>query len=170
MKLERFGLGLAKGLALTSKHLFRKKITTEYPDQKLSTSRRIRGQQFVWKEELCTGCSTCAKSCPHGIIEIVTARNSDNRYSVEKFEIDIGRCMFCGLCIEVCPYNALFLGRSYEQSQYSRRLLWASKEMLKLPDSARSAYGHAEIEDQIPVQSLLIYGQLSSEMVEKNDN
>ncbi|MEE8471385.1 MAG: NADH-quinone oxidoreductase subunit I [Dehalococcoidia bacterium] len=165
MRLERFGLGIAKGLALTFKHLFRPIVTTQYPDQKLQPSRRIRGQQFVWRIDLCTGCATCAKSCPHGIIHIETSRNGDNKYVVDRIEFDTGRCMFCGLCVEVCPFNALYMGQSYEESRYSRRLLWADRETLMSPESKPSAYGHPELEGQIPRQTLLIYGEISKDMI-----
>jgi len=156
-------------MALTFKHLFRKNITTQYPEKRLHTSRRIRGQQFVWRSDLCTGCATCAKNCPHGIIRIKTSKNGD-KYVVDKIEFDIGRCMFCGLCVEVCPYNALYMGRSYEQSRYSRRLLWADKEILMSADAKPSAYGHPELEGQIPKQTLLVYEQFSQEMAAKDDN
>ncbi len=170
MRLERYGLGIAKGMALTLKHLFRRNITTQYPEMRLQVSRRIRGQQFVWREDLCTGCATCAKSCPHGIIQIKTSKNGENKYIVDRIEFDTGRCMFCGLCVEACPYNALYMGRSYEQARYSRRLLWADKEMLMAPANEISAYGHPELEVQIHKQTLLVYGQLSQEMVAKDDN
>ena len=72
MKFERYGIGIAKGMALTFKHLFRKPITTQYPEEKLTVSRRIRGTELAWSEEKCTGCYTCARSCPHGCIDIET--------------------------------------------------------------------------------------------------
>ena len=156
-------------MALTLKHLFRKKVTTQYPEKRLETSRRIRGQQFVWRGDLCTGCATCAKSCPHGIIQISTSRNGGNKYNVDKLEFDIGRCMFCGLCVEACPYNALFMGRSYEQARYSRSLLWADRETVMDPNLEASSYGHPELDEKLPKQTLLVYGQISKDMVGKDD-
>jgi len=170
LKLERYGIGIAKGMALTLRHLFRSNVTTQYPDKRLEPSRRIRGQQFVWRQDLCTGCATCAKSCPHGIIHIETSRNGDNKYFVDKIVFDTGRCMFCGLCVEVCPYNALYMGRSYEQSTYSRRVLWADKETLMDPESEASAYGHPELEEKLPKQTLLVYGQIHRDMEAKEDD
>jgi len=154
-------------MALTLRHLFRSRITTQYPEKRLYVSRRVRGQQFAWRSDLCTGCATCAKSCPHGIIHIETSKNGDNKYFVEKIEFDIGRCMFCGLCVEACPYNALYMGRDYEQAKYQRHLLRADKDILMDPEVAVSAYGHPELEEGIPKQTLLIYGQTSQEMVAK---
>ncbi len=75
--------------------------------------------------------------------------------------------MFCGLCVEACPYNALYMGRDYEQAKYQRHLLRADKDILMDPEVAVSAYGHPELEEGIPKQTLLIYGQTSQEMVAK---
>ena len=72
MRFERYGIGIAKGMALTLKHLFRKPITTQYPEERLTVSRRTRGNELAWDKEKCTGCFTCARSCPHTCIEVVT--------------------------------------------------------------------------------------------------
>ncbi|MEE9583153.1 MAG: FAD-dependent oxidoreductase [Dehalococcoidales bacterium] len=73
MRFEHYGNGIAKAMALTLKHLFRKPITTQYPEEKLVVSRRIRGNVLAWSQEKCIGCYTCARSCPHGCIEIITS-------------------------------------------------------------------------------------------------
>ncbi len=73
MKFERYGIGIAKGLALTFKHVVRKPITTQYPEERLTVSRRTRGNELAWDKGKCTGCYTCARSCPHGCIDIATS-------------------------------------------------------------------------------------------------
>jgi NAD(P)H-quinone oxidoreductase subunit I len=157
LKFERYGIGIAKGMALTFKHLFRSPITVQYPEQKLVVSRRIRGNELVWFLDKCTGCATCAKACPQGNIEIVTHIGTENNYVVDKFEVDCGRCMFCGLCVEACPYNALAMGRSYERSQYRRNDLVLSKEQLQLSEIRQpSGYARPMMEAKLPRQSLLI--------------
>jgi len=163
LKFERYGIGIAKGMALTLKHLFRDPITVQYPEEKLVVSKRIRGNELVWFIDKCTGCATCARSCPQGNIEIVThGSGEDNRYIVDKFEIDTGRCMFCGLCVESCPYEALAMGRSYERSQYNRNQLVLSKFDLMPSDNRQpSGYYRPEIEATLPRQSLLIFGKKS---------
>jgi len=158
LRFERYGRGIAKGLTVTLKHLFRKPITTQYPFERLDTSRRIRGNELVWDRERCTGCATCAKSCPQGNIEIVTSRGDDS-YIVEKFELDIGRCIFCGLCVESCPYEALFLSRNYELASFQRQNLILSKEkLMPSAENQPSGYARPKVETTLPEQTLLVYG------------
>ena len=90
MKFERYGNGIAKGMMLTLKHLFRHPITIQYPEERLHTSRRIRGNELVWSQEKCTGCYTCAHSCPHGCIEMGTSEKG-RKYSV------------AAPCTQTCP-------------------------------------------------------------------
>ena len=164
MKFERYGTGIAKGMALTFKHLFRPPITIQYPEEKLVTSKRLRGNELVWFVEKCTGCATCAKSCPQGNIEIVTHMDENNNYVVDKFEVDIGRCIFCGLCVESCPYEALALGTNYEQAQFQKGKLIRSKEELAPSETRQpSGYFRPKIEAGLPKQSLLVDWDKSKE-------
>lgn len=157
MKFEHYGIGIAKGMALTFKHLFRKPITTQYPEERLTVSRRTRGNELVWDKERCTGCATCAKSCPEGCIEIVTSRGEENNYIVDKFEVDMGRCIFCGLCVEACPFDALFMGYAYERARYRRQELVMDKEGLLLSGERQpSGYARPKIEAGLPRQTLLL--------------
>ncbi len=158
MKLEMYGKGIAKGMAVTLKHFFMKPITTQYPEQRLQVSKRIRGNELVWVPSQCTGCATCAKFCLQGNIEIITSRASDNvNYVVEKFEVDIGRCIMCGLCVEVCPFNALYMGISYERAKYRRSELVLDKEACTIgEDKQPSAYFRPNLDNARPTQTLLL--------------
>ncbi len=159
MKFEHYGIGIAKGLTVTIRYLFRHPITVQYPEQRLNTSRRIRGNELVWSRDRCTGCATCAKTCPHGVIQITTSVDLvENKYAVEKYEVDTGYCISCGLCVEACPYGALFLGYAYERAQYRRNGLVQGKEdmMLESGQKQPSGYFYPEIAEKLPRQTLLV--------------
>ncbi len=150
-------------MALTLQHFFRQPITVQYPEEKLVMSRRLRGNELVWLQERCTGCATCAKACPQGNIEIVTHSDGKGHYIVDKFEVDTGRCMFCGLCVESCPYNALAMGMSYERAQYRRKDLVLSKEQISPALKQPSGYMRPEFAASLPKQTLLVYGDKERE-------
>jgi len=158
LRFERYGKGIAKGLRVTIRHLFRHPVTVQYPEQRLNVSRRIRGNELIWDKVRCTGCATCAKSCPQGAIEIRTSINAiENKYVVEKFEVDSGYCIFCGLCVESCPYEALFMGYAYERARYRRQeLVLANEALLKSDERQPSGYARPEIEATLPQQTLLV--------------
>ena len=95
---------------------------------KIPQNPRFRGNEFTWYEDRCTGCASCAKYCPLGIIEIVTSPGGfdvqeGESFAIDTFDIDIGRCMYCGLCVEACPYDALHMGTNFERSRYERDAL-----------------------------------------------
>jgi formate hydrogenlyase subunit 6/NADH:ubiquinone oxidoreductase subunit I len=158
LKFERYGIGIVKGLSVVIKHLFRHSTVSQYPEQRLNVSRRIRGNELVWSGKKCTGCGTCAKTCPQGAIEIVTStKMEENKYIVEKYEVDTGYCIQCGLCVEACPYNALYMSYTFECAKYRRDDLVQGKEtMLESPERQASGYFHPDIAGELPVQTLLI--------------
>ena len=146
-----YGLGLAKGLMVTLKNFIRPPFTVQYPEERLQQHPRFRGEEFVWYEERCTGCASCAKYCPLGIIKIVTnpskkAIEEGEKYDIEVFDIDIGRCMFCGLCVEACPYDALFMGSGFERGSYQRNELVISVDELRQAAKRPSTWFRPQLE------------------------
>lgn len=114
---------------------------------------RFRGEEFTWYEERCTGCASCAKYCPLGIIRIVTDPSGNlmeegEKYAVDVFDIDIGRCMFCGLCVEACPYDALHMGSGFEESNYSRSSLVIDVNQLKKAPKRPSTWFRPQLENK----------------------
>ena len=159
MRFEGLGLGIVKGMALTLRHAFRPIITTQYPEERLVPSKRIRAPQLVWEEDRCTVCATCAKACPQGNITIVS-KKLDNSYYMDYLEIDHGRCMFCGLCVEACPFDAIHMGQDYEQAQYRRMDLVQFRDEVKMSEKRRpSGYFRPRFEAEMPPQTLLVYGE-----------
>ena len=147
-----YGLGLVKGLMVTLKNLTRKPFTVQYPEERLSQHPRFRGEEFGWYEERCTGCASCAKYCPLGIIKIVTspsgtAMAQGDKYNLEVFDIDIGRCMFCGLCVEACPYDALFMGSGFERGRYARSELVIGIDELRQAEKRPSTWFRPQLEN-----------------------
>ena len=118
-----------KGMALTFKHLFQKKWTMEYPEQRETSDYKIsprwRGTHRMAVDEngkaKCVACGLCPQICPSNCIKLVPGEDEHgNRYPLV-YEIDEFRCVFCGYCQEVCPEEAIHVGVHYENSEYSRK-------------------------------------------------
>jgi formate hydrogenlyase subunit 6/NADH:ubiquinone oxidoreductase subunit I len=134
-----FGLGLLKGMAVTLKHLFKHNTVIQYPDEKQDLSPRTRGV-IALKEENCTVCMLCGRECPDWCIYIDSHKETlppkreggrqRKRNVLDRFAIDYALCMYCGICVEVCPYDALFWSREFEYAEYDIRELTHEKERL----------------------------------------
>jgi NADH-quinone oxidoreductase subunit I len=124
-----YGLGIAKGMMLTLKHLFRPPITIQYPEERQRLPVRSRAT-LVWYEELCTGCNTCAEACPDGCITVAThpGRGPAGDRIVDRYEIDFRICMYCALCAEACPYSAIRTGLDFEYATYDFDSMLFTKE------------------------------------------
>jgi NADH-quinone oxidoreductase subunit I len=130
---------LAKGFALTFKHLFRRPITVNYPDQKVPMFPRYRGKQVLMRDEAglekCVACGLCAVACPADAIYLEAAENDGTvmagpRYA-STYQIHKTRCIFCGYCEEACPVSAIFMGKDYELAVYSKDdFVWDKTELL----------------------------------------
>jgi NADH-quinone oxidoreductase subunit I len=128
------------GLLVTLRHMFRKKDTLQYPEQKPALGERYRGMPVLVKDqdgrEKCVACYMCQWVCPPLAITIEAAEYPAGHplHHIEKypakFEINMLRCIYCGLCEEVCPEEAIFMSRTYAVTGLSRELMIFDKERL----------------------------------------
>jgi formate hydrogenlyase subunit 6/NADH:ubiquinone oxidoreductase subunit I len=133
------GLGLVKGLGVTLKHALRPSITQQYPEEKPDLPPRTRGV-IALKEANCTVCWKCSRECPDWCIYIETHKETHDPASggkarsvkvLDRFAIDYALCMYCGICVEVCPFDALFWSPEFEYSEYDIVELVHEKEKLE---------------------------------------
>jgi len=118
------------------KHLFRRKVTVEYPEEKPPLPPRYRGRIILSRDpdgmERCVACYLCAVACPVDCIALQATEDEDGRRRPEFFRINFSRCIFCGLCEEACPTYAIQLTPDYEMAEHDRTNLVYEKEDLTI--------------------------------------
>lgn len=132
------GQGLLKGLGLTLKTALRPSTTVQYPYVKPDLPARTRGV-IALMEENCTVCMLCAKECPDWCIYIESSKETvpieggrtRTRNVLDRFAIDFALCMYCGICVEVCPFDALFWSPEFEYAEYNIVDLTHEKDRLR---------------------------------------
>jgi formate hydrogenlyase subunit 6/NADH:ubiquinone oxidoreductase subunit I len=127
-------IGSLRGLAVTLATMMRRPVTAQYPDPKrrLPIDERFMGfPSLLWDysnaEPYCTGCMVCVRECP---TQCMTADMSDNarfvsgestrKKIIEKFEINLGRCILCGICVDVCNFDAIEMSHEHELGKFDR--------------------------------------------------
>jgi formate hydrogenlyase subunit 6/NADH:ubiquinone oxidoreductase subunit I len=89
----------------------------QFPEEVRPIPARAR-TNLLWFDERCTGCSTCAQACPDGCILVATDPRPDGSLEKVRYEIDFRICMYCGLCVESCPYEAIQSGGDFRDAVY----------------------------------------------------
>ncbi|HZR09725.1 MAG TPA: 4Fe-4S dicluster domain-containing protein [Myxococcales bacterium] len=110
-----------EGMSVTLSYMFRKPMTTQYPDRmgvpvQQTIPARYRGFLEV-DMDICTACQACERACPIQVINIDILKGDGKitpKLRMERFDIDIGKCMYCGLCVEPCPTGAIQHTREFE--------------------------------------------------------
>ncbi|KAF1858302.1 hypothetical protein Lal_00014803 [Lupinus albus] len=125
---------LIKGLALTGKYAFSRKITVQYPEEKTPISPRFRGlhalRRYPNGEERCIACKLCEAVCPAMAITIESSQREDGTRRTTRYDIDLTKCIFCGFCEESCPVDSIVETQVLEYHGEKRGDLYYTKEML----------------------------------------
>ena len=115
---------LLKGMQLTWKHLFMKKVTVQYPEEKTPQSPRFRGlhalRRYPNGEERCIACKLCEAVCPALAITIESEVAPDGTRRTTRYDIDLFKCIYCGFCEEACPVDAIVETRISEYHMENR--------------------------------------------------
>lgn len=126
---------ILKGMWITLRHMFRRKVTMQYPEEKWVLPDNYRGLPALVKDDggrtKCVACFLCEYICPP---KAITIQAQEIATGVEKgprtFDINMLRCIMCGYCEEVCPEQAIFLTRTYNLVGLSRQEMIFPKERL----------------------------------------
>jgi NADH-quinone oxidoreductase subunit I len=125
---------LFKGLSVTGRYLFKKKITVQYPEEKTPQSFRFRGlhaqRRYANGEERCIACKLCEAICPALAISIESEEREDGTRRTKSYDIDLTKCIFCGFCEESCPVDSIVETRIFEYHGEERSDLYMTKERL----------------------------------------
>ena len=125
---------LVKGLSLTGRHLFKRKVTVMYPEEKTPMSPRFRGlhalRRYPNGEERCIACKLCEAVCPALAITIESEQREDGTRRTTRYDIDLVKCIFCGFCEESCPVDSIVETHILEYHGEARGDLVYTKPML----------------------------------------
>jgi len=109
---------LFKGLSVTGRYLFTRKVTLNYPEEKAPISPRFRGlhalRRYPNGEERCIACKLCEAVCPALAITIEAEPRDDGSRRTTRYDIDLFKCIYCGFCEESCPVDSIVETGVYE--------------------------------------------------------
>lgn len=145
--------GIITGLWTTWKHIFRRPVTIQYPEEKRQLSPRYRARIILTRDpdggERCVACYLCSAACPVDCISMQAGEQENGRRFAIWFRINFSRCIFCGLCAEACPTMAIQMTPDYEICQRDVMELLYEKEDLLVEHGGKDAdynfYRHAGI-------------------------
>ena len=162
-------LNSVKGLLLTllsSAKGLREPVTRQYPatgnllhreDAPTPVQPRFMGfPALTWDGEVgepyCTSCMVCIRQCPTQCMSATMKDNplqqegkSSRRKIVDSFEINLNRCILCGICVEVCNFDAIVMSHEHEMSTYNR-----NGDRVDLPELLEIGKKHQEETDWVP--------------------
>jgi len=150
-----FLVEIIKGMALTLRYMFKRKVTLNYPYEKSPISPRFRGEhalrRYASGEERCIACKLCEVICPAQAITIESEPRNDGddlggsrlggyhlnvSRRTTRYDIDMTKCIYCGFCEEACPVDAIVESPNFEYATETREELHYDKQKL-LDNGAR---------------------------------
>lgn len=132
----KYIIALILGHLTVFKHLFKKPVTLEYPEKKAVLNDKFRGEHALTYDEngklKCTACGTCQRVCPStGTITIVKDKNEEGKPCPKEYTIDLNVCIFCGNCVQYCPFDAIIMTKNYELADEKKSSLKLDINTLK---------------------------------------
>jgi NADH-quinone oxidoreductase subunit I len=125
---------MLKGMRLTGKNFFKRKVTLRYPQEKTPASPRFRGlhalRRYPNGEERCIACKLCEAVCPALAITIESEERDDGSRRTTRYDVDLAKCIFCGYCEESCPDDSIVETHIHEYHGEKRGDLYYTKDML----------------------------------------
>jgi NADH dehydrogenase (ubiquinone) Fe-S protein 8 len=137
MRIKSFFLvELISGMLLTLKYMFKRKVTINYPLEKIEQSPRFRGEHALRRyengEERCIACKLCEAVCPAQAITIEAEEREDGSRRTTRYDIDMTKCIYCGFCQEACPVDAIVETPNFEfATETHEELLYDKEKLLK---------------------------------------
>ena len=115
---------LLRGMSVTARNFFRRKVTIHYPEEKTPQSPRFRGlhalRRYPNGQERCIACKLCEAVCPALAITIESETAPDGTRRTTRYDIDLFKCIYCGFCEEACPVDAIVETRIHEYHMENR--------------------------------------------------
>lgn len=153
MKILSDMAALLSGMWITWRHIFRRPVTIQYPEERRTPFPRYRARIVLTRDpdggERCVACQLCSAACPVDCISMQPAAGADGRRYAAWFRINFSRCIFCGLCAEACPTLAIQMTPDFEICKRDIMELVYEKEELLIDGCGKSAeynfYRHAGI-------------------------
>ena len=133
------GKGLLEGMGITLKSFFRKKVTLQYPEVKLTMPPRFWGGELELDHHKCIACGLCAMACPNHVIRLTTGTNEQKKRYLTSYVYQSGLCLYCNYCVEACPTQAIRWDKNYENARYFREELDVDCLELSLQKEAEPA-------------------------------
>ncbi len=127
-------LGFIEGLIVTITTALRRPVTAQYPDpsKRIPVAKAYMGFPALTfdsevREPYCTGCMVCIRECPTQCMSATMQDNplkatgeSRRKKIVDQFEINLSRCILCGICVDVCNFDAIVMSHEHELGNYQR--------------------------------------------------